>query len=87
MTVVELSFDGNPARLALRPAHRERLSALHAEGALLAAGPWADESGALLVFHSDDPRRVEQILADDPYYHAPGVSVRSIREWRPVVGG
>jgi uncharacterized protein len=78
--VIELSFDDDPRRLAARPAHRERLAALHAAGRLVLAGPWADDSGALLVFR-DDPAGE---LADDPYYSTPGVTVRGVREWRLV---
>ena len=48
--LLELAFDGSPDRLALRPAHRERLRVLHEGGRLVMAGPYGDESGALLVF-------------------------------------
>lgn len=81
MYVIEIVFTDDPRRLEARPAHRERLAALHAGGRLLLAGPWADDSGALLVFR-DDPA---DVLADDPYYTTPGVTVRAVREWRPVV--
>jgi uncharacterized protein YciI len=81
MYVLELGFDDDPRRLSARHAHRERLAALHRDGRLLLAGPWADDSGALLVFR-DDPAGE---LAADPYYTTPGVTVRGVREWRPVV--
>jgi uncharacterized protein YciI len=38
MIVLELAFDDNPARLAARPAHRQRLTALHEDGTLVMAG-------------------------------------------------
>jgi uncharacterized protein YciI len=85
MMCVELQFDGNPARLAARPQHRQRLEQLHSQGELVLAGPWADDSGALLVFSTDESR-VRQILQDDPYYTTPGVTVLPVREWAPVVG-
>jgi uncharacterized protein YciI len=83
MLVLELAFDDHPARLAARPAHRARLAALHAEGTLVMAGPWADDSGALLVFDLDD---LSTELATDPYYATPGVRVVSVRSWTPVAG-
>jgi uncharacterized protein len=86
MYVVELAFDDDPRRLAARPAHRERLLALRATGRLMMAGPWEDESGAMLVF-STDRGIVEQILSEDPYYSTPGVRVKYVREWLPIVGG
>jgi uncharacterized protein len=85
MYVVELAFDDDPRRLAARPAHRERLLALRATGRLIMAGPWEDESGAMLVF-STDRGIVEQILSEDPYYSTPGVRVKYMREWLPIVG-
>ncbi|MGI5350731.1 YciI family protein [Streptomyces sp. CA-250714] len=84
MLILELAFTGHPERLAARPAHRERLARLHAEGRIVAAGPWADDSGAALIF--DVPRtELDAIMAADPYYSTPGVRVVSIRDWAPVV--
>ena len=84
MYALELSFSDDPARLEGRPAHRERLAALRDEGKLLAAGPYADESGALLLYRVDTRAEAEAIVADDPYYSGPGVSVVSLKEWLPV---
>jgi uncharacterized protein len=85
MTIVFLSFSEDPARLELRPAHRARLAKLHSSGELLAAGPFEDESGALLVFNSAVDKVSEELRAD-PYYSAPGVEIRDIKTWNPVVG-
>jgi hypothetical protein len=50
-----------------------------------AAGPWADDSGALLVFDVERPE-LDRILDADPYHRMPGVEVVGVREWVPVVG-
>ncbi len=84
MYAVQLAFSDDPARLDHRPAHRERLAALAAEGRVLAAGPWTDESGALLVFLVDSRDALDEILAADAYYTAPGVAVAAVHEWKPV---
>jgi uncharacterized protein len=84
MIVLELAFDDHPARLAARPAHRQRLADLHAQGALVMAGPWADDSGALLVFAANQSE-VDEMVEADPYYTTEGVRVVGLREWRPVV--
>lgn len=84
MIALELAFDDDPRRLAARPAHRDRLAALHAAGTLAMAGPWADDSGALLVFRADRSE-VDKIMAADPYYTTPGVTVAALREWRIIV--
>lgn len=87
MIAVELTFSSDdPSRLELRAQHRERLARLHTSGDLLMGGPWADETGALLVFACDRPD-VDRALAEDPYYSAPGVGVSAIREWTVVTGG
>jgi uncharacterized protein YciI len=83
MYVLELAFDGDERRLAARPAHRERLARLRAEGTLLMAGPWADDSGALLIFRTDESG-LREILAADPYYSTPGVTVVGCRPWTPL---
>lgn len=85
MFVLELEFTDDERRLAARPAHRERLLGLYADGSLVMAGPWADDVGAMLVFDTDQSD-VDRILADDPYYATPGVQVTSVREWQPIVG-
>jgi uncharacterized protein len=84
MFALQLTFSDDPARLDHRPAHRERLAALAAEGRLLAAGPWSDESGALLVFLVADRAEVDEIIAADPYYTTPGVEVAGVHEWHLV---
>lgn len=87
MLVVELAFTAAPERLAARPAHRAALARLHAEGKLLLAGPWADGAGALLVF-ALERAELDEVMTEDPYYRStPGVEVRSVREWAPIVGG
>jgi uncharacterized protein YciI len=84
MYALELSFTDDPARLEGRPAHRDRLALLRDAGKLLAAGPYADESGALLLFRVDAQAEAEEIVAADPYYSGPGVTVVSLKEWKPV---
>jgi uncharacterized protein len=87
MMCLELQFDADDseARLAARPQHRQRLEQLKADGDLVLAGPWADDSGALLIFRADEAR-VRQIVEDDPYYTTPGVTVLGVRAWQPIVG-
>lgn len=84
MFVIELAFTDDPRRLAARPEHRRRLAELHATGRLVMAGPWADDSGALLVLDTDEAG-VEEIMAADPYFTAPGVTVVGVRRWRTIV--
>ena len=86
MYVVELEFGEEPARLAARPAHRRRLRSLHADGTLVTAGPFADDSGALLIFDVPDSGALHRLLEEDPYYRTPGVTVTRCRPWTPITG-
>lgn len=84
MWIVELRFTPEPERLEARPAHRVRLAALHQQGVVLMAGPFADEFGSLMIFNVDGRDQLDQLLADDPYMSAAGVHVVSIRQWSPL---
>lgn len=87
MWAVELRFDpARTDRMALRAAHRESLADAHAKGQVAMAGPFADERGALLLFTLATREEVEALMADDPYYRAPGVEVTAVREWKPLFG-
>lgn len=85
MYLVELAFDGSPERLALRPAHRELLQQLRDSGRLVMAGPFVDESGAVLIFDVASESEVASLMDEDPYYRAKGVTVVRTQEWTPVV--
>lgn len=83
---IELALSPTPERLAARPAHRAIVADLHARGVVHAAGPFADDSGALILVNGD-LSAAEEVLAADPYYRATeGVRVVSVRPWTPVVG-
>ncbi|GIF73698.1 YciI family protein [Asanoa siamensis] len=85
MFLLELSFDGNPERLDHRPAHRELVAGLNERGLVAMAGPYADESGALLIFDVATEAEFEELIAADPYYRAPGVTIAAKRKWNLVV--
>ncbi|MFC7532275.1 YciI family protein [Actinoplanes sp. GCM10030250] len=84
MWIVELTFTGGPERLAARPAHRDRLVALHRDGTVLMAGPYTDDTGALIILDVPGRAAADAVLAADPYFTTPGVSVTDVREWTPL---
>lgn len=49
------------------------------------AGPWDDDSGALLIFRCDE-QGMQEIISADPYYSTPGVTIASVRPWTPIFG-
>ena len=84
MFVLELAFDDNPERLDYRTAHRELIRGAAERGEVLGGGPFADETGALVILTAATKEEAEAFVADDPYYSAPGVTVVSLRDWNLV---
>lgn len=85
--VLELEFGvDDEKRLEVRPAHREYLRGLHDQGVLIAAGPFADDTGALLVYEVPDETALRAILDGDPYYQHKVMREVSVREWSVVFG-
>lgn len=86
--VLELRFDkDNERRLAVRPEHRRYLRGLLERGKLRTAGPWGDDSGAMIVYEVADEAEAHALLAADPYTAADAVTVVSLREWTPILPG
>ena len=85
MWIIELTFTSELERMLARAAHRDRLTALHGEGTVRMAGPLADDSGALIIIDAPDHQTATTILAADPYFTTPGVTVARIREWNPFL--
>ena len=69
---------------AHRPAHRAFLTKLLDEGKLFASGPYADGSGALIIYEADSPEAADALLKADPF-HAAGVFLKwTVRPWKVV---
>ncbi|MGB3329907.1 MAG: YciI family protein [Thermomicrobiales bacterium] len=86
MFVVTLTFTDDVARrLEVRPSHRAYLKAMLDAGKLVEAGPFADDSGGIVVYDASDEAAVEAILANDPYAPAGIIEHRTIKEWTIVL--
>ena len=69
---------------AHRPAHRAYLTGLLDHGKLFASGPYADGSGALIVYEADTPEEADAILKADPFHQA-GVFLKwTVRPWKVI---
>lgn len=84
-----LSYDYIPDVVERRQPHREahlaHIAAWHERGELALAGAVGDPThGALFGFDVDDPARVEQFAAADPYVQAGLVTARRIEPWTIV---
>ncbi|WP_069160235.1 YciI family protein [Nocardia altamirensis] len=75
-----------PGRDTYRPEHRAWLGDHLAAGTLLSSGPFADGSGALLVFQTEDADALSALLADDPFAREKLIDHVAVLEWVPVLG-
>jgi uncharacterized protein YciI len=82
--IIEYSQD--KAKIAeIRPTHRQYLGQLKANGQLAAAGPFTDDSGALIIYEAASKEDAEKLLQGDPF-HANGIFLRwQLRPWNPVI--
>jgi uncharacterized protein len=83
--VLEIRFKNEEERLRVRPAHRAYLAELLATHRLVTAGPWADDTGAMLIYEVADEAELRKLLAIDPYTIAGVYDEVSLREWRPIL--
>jgi uncharacterized protein len=83
--VLELALTDDPRRLAARPAHRELVARQREQGVVVMAGPFADGTGAFVVFDVPDAAALARVVAEDAYYVTPGVTVVRQVEWTPIV--
>lgn len=67
-----------------RPLHRGYLAGLAEQGKLFAAGPFAGDAGALIIYEAESPEEVADLIAADPFRQA-GVFVSwQIHAWTKV---
>lgn len=72
-------------RLQTRPSHREYLSSLLGDGKLAMSGPWADDTGAMLIYEAETLEAAQALLDADPYRAAGVLADARIKEWRVVL--
>lgn len=84
---VVLTYDAadSEPRQAVRPAHRDYLWSLANAGKLLHAGPFVDDSGALLIYEAESLEEAQAMLAEDPFSKNGIVKASSINEWNRVL--
>jgi uncharacterized protein YciI len=82
--IIEYSQDRDKIQ-AIRPVHRQYLASLKERGQLAAAGPFTDDSGALIVYETATREEAEKLLQGDPF-HQNGIFLQyQLRPWNPVI--
>jgi uncharacterized protein len=65
----------------LAPPHMDYMSRQMREGKIIAAGPFAGNDGAAIVFASSDWTEVQDILKDEPFTSAGVIKVTDHKIW------
>ena len=65
--------------------HRAYLRKLHADGKLIASGPFVPREGGGLLVNVEDEEELQKILADDPFQQEELVET-TIYRWAPNIG-
>lgn len=68
--------------LRVRPAHRLYTQSIRAKGALIIAGPFADDSGALLIYQARSKDEAMALISEDPYQTEGVYETYALSEWR-----
>ena len=81
-----IEYPQDRARIAaLRPVHRQYLTTLREQGRLAVAGPFTDDSGALIVYEAATREEAEAILKGDPFSENGIFLSYQLRPWNPVI--
>ena len=82
---VTITYGDTVLRDKIRPSHREYLTSLFEQKVLVCAGPYVDDSGAMLVYEAESKPALDEILSKDPYWVNTGcLGSVSIKEWNRV---
>ena len=76
--IIEYGSDKDRLRL-IHPAHRAYLRSFLDKGQLRAAGPFADDAGALWILDADSAEAAEEIVEGDPLVKAGVITSWTIR--------
>lgn len=89
MTLYAVRYDYSEqadARDEHRPAHRDFLGSLAADGVVKLSGPLSGApDGALIVLEASDAAAVRTLLLDDPFQQQGLVEHVDVREWTPLL--
>jgi uncharacterized protein len=77
-------IDSEEKVASLRPAHRQYMSQLLAEGRLVAGGPFTDGSGALFIYETESLAAAQEIVAVNPYQVGGAFDSYTLSPWEIV---
>jgi uncharacterized protein YciI len=76
--------DGQARIQQARPEHRQYLGGLREQGKLAAAGPFTDDSGALIIYEAENEEEARLLIEADPFHKAGVFAGCELRSWNQV---
>jgi uncharacterized protein len=83
--VLEYRYTDARIRAGVRPRHLAYMRSLVDNGTLVMAGPWADQSGAMVVFSAEDEEHAWALVQADPYTIEGAATEHRLREWTVAI--
>jgi uncharacterized protein YciI len=81
-----IEYAPDKAKIAsLRPVHRQYLTSLRERSQLVVAGPFTDDSGALIVYEAATREDAEKLMQGDPFAQNGIFQRHQLRPWNPVM--
>lgn len=82
--VAVIQYHNHDRMEEVSPSHRQYLAGLTAQGKLLAAGRFKDQSGALIIHEAGSEDELHELIAADPFSQAGIFDEMTIKEWNQV---
>ena len=79
--VLQFDYSDPDLRARVRPRHLDYVAKLHESGQVVAAGPYDDGSGALIVYEAADEAEARSLVDGDPYASEGVMSAPVLRGW------
>jgi len=81
-----IEYAPDKAKIAqIRPEHRHYLTSLRERGQLVLAGPFTDDSGALIVYEAATRAYAEKLIQGDPFSRNGIFRKYDLRPWNTVM--
>ncbi|HWV24823.1 MAG TPA: YciI family protein [Thermomicrobiales bacterium] len=72
-------------RQDVRPKHREYLQGLVDAGKVLMSGPFADDSGAVVIYDVADLSEAQELMSNDPFAQNGIIVDATVKEYKVVM--
>jgi uncharacterized protein YciI len=84
--VLTYGYNDTPERTERRDEHLAHLNKLIEQDNLVAAGPYSDRTGGVIILRADDEPAAQALIDQDPYTRFGVTKDRDLREWLVTVG-